>query len=203
MKRLISSLCAVAFLGVIAVLTSHSAPTANTPCLNCAADKVLVPPPTGDADLDQANLDWVAATVKWRFDNDPTIKARKAKDEAQKRAWRGTRIVTKREETDEDTIALHDAVSKVFSTDPPAPQARTNAIQQHTAGYGCVGYYGSVESVIPNNDGWKTVIRVSPYLTGAGIPFTYFATVEEWQIGKDGSLKNLSCKAVPGITMSD
>jgi hypothetical protein len=127
--------------------------------------------------------------------------------DAQKRAWRGTRIATKREETDEGKIALHNAVSKVFAADPPAPQARTNIIQGHIAGHGytCIGYYGPIESVTPNEDGWKAVIRVSPHITGRGIPFTTLAIVEEWQIGKDGSLKNLSCKAdsKTGLIMSD
>src|SRR5258708_14518133 len=86
--------------------------------------------------------------------------------------WMGTTLSVKATETDSNTIALHESVCRVFSSDPPGPAARSTAIQAYTAQYAsfgvrCNGYCGIIESVTPNDKGWKAVTRVSPSLVVA------------------------------------
>ena len=104
--------------------------------------------------------------------------------------WYGTTVGVKDSITDQDTIALHDAASKAFAADPPAPAGRSAAFQQWLSADSeirCVGYYGTVESVTPNENDKLVVISVSPRLMGknAGGVVPYWACVEAWQMEDD------------------
>jgi hypothetical protein len=155
----------------------------------------MIPQRTGNAAVDRAN--WNKAWDAARLRQQKTYERSVAKQLARDAKWYGTVISRKPTETDENTIALHDAVCRCFATDPDAPAAREAAIRSLLPG-GVVkwnGYFGTVESVTPNENGWKAVIKVSPQLPGSW--FTPFRVIEEWQIGKDGSMQNLSCKPDP------
>jgi len=201
-KRLASSLCAAAFVGVLGILvaSSYSAPVKDDPCVGCGTEKIITAI-TGNANVDRANLAkaYDAAMLVQR----KNVERAAVRQRAKNNVWKGTKLHVKMTETDPDTIALHGSICRVFSSDPTPPAARTNAIQAYTGQYAslgirCTGYCGHVESVTPNGDGWRAVVRVTPQLAG-GYPVvrTTYGIVEEWQIGKDGSLKNLSCKPEP------
>ena len=209
MRLLAGILCAIAFLGVLGLflISSHSAPAIVTPAAATPADdaprigrstfkKIMIPQPTGDADVDRANV--AKAMEEARLVQQNTAQRAAARQRAEDSVWKGTKLGVKTTETNRDTIALHQSVCKAFSADPPAPAARTEAIQKVMSGSPQLkwnGYYGTVESVTANENGWKAVIKVSPWLPG--VWFTPFRVIEEWQIGKDGLLQNLSCKPDP------
>jgi hypothetical protein len=208
-RLLAGILCASTFLGVLGLflISSHSAPAVNNSANEVPADnaprtgrstftKIMIPQPTGDADVDQANV--AKAMDEARLVQQNNAQRAAARQRAEESVWKGTKLGVKTTETNQDTIALHQTVCKAFDADPPAPAERTAAIQKVMSGSPQLkwnGYYGTVESVTPNEDGWKAVIKVSPRLPG--VWFTPFRVIEVWQIGKDGRLQNLSCKPDP------
>lgn len=199
-RRLAGILCASVFLGVVGLLVTASVSAPTGDCVGCGLEKIRIHL-TGDPDFDRAS--WKVAMDAAKEVQRRTVEKAVARHRAKFEEWHGTRLSVKRELTDADTIALHESICAIFSsTDPPAPPSRAAQFKAYLdpeSTTRCVGFYGYVESITPNQNGKMVVISVSPKLESkmSVVAFTNATSIEAWQIDSDGSLRHLKSQPHP------
>src|SRR5579864_6123265 len=138
-KRLISTFCAITFLGVVWFLatSSFSAPANNVGgdgCEGCDAMQMKLKTMmklTGDPAADKAAWARAHAAVRQREAAHAAESA--ARNQALFEKWYGTRLSVRNTVEDQATIALHQYICDLFASDPAAPDARAAEFREWLA----------------------------------------------------------------------
>jgi hypothetical protein len=105
--------------------------------------------------------------------------------------WRGTTITS--------IVSSPQPVIAAFKNDPPAPQERKAMFVSFLSGtdFFCIGWYGSIDAVTPNADGWEASVKIGCRLKSSrgGVPFCPEVTTETWQVSKSGAARCIRCDA--------
>lgn len=100
--------------------------------------------------------------------------------------WRGTNLSSK--------IAVPQPVVTAFENDPPAPAERKSifaAFLTPRSQYRCEGWFGTIDDVSPNVDGWEVSITIRIKLSGTA--FQHTTVIEKWQVLKAGKARCAKC----------
>ena len=123
--------------------------------------------------------------------------------------WKGTTLAPK--------VSTPQRVVAAFENDPPAPEGRKAIFAEFLPGkkqpgsiiagrkFRCVGWYGSLDSVTPNADGWEVLVTIGCHLKGGGVPFCPSVSKETWQVSKSGTARCVKSDSGPlaSIVMVD
>jgi len=103
-------------------------------------------------------------------------------------AWQGTKVGA--------NFSVPGEISEAFAADPPTPDGRRTefafCLEPGSRFYPCQGWYGLIDSVVPNASGWEVNVTIR---ANTGVVFTNGQTKETWQVSK-GVARCIACEGL-------
>jgi len=178
-------------------VASPSKPSSGD-CPGCWNEELI--PITGNPEVDALAREAVLARAKARLQ--VLLEEQHRKHVEKMKIWQGTKVVVVPDGAHVETDrATYDAIAAVLSTDPIAPQDRSEMFANYLNGateFKCVGWYAAIMAIIPRDDGWEATVHIRPHLERerGGVVFTPQVSIETWNLSTNGTMQFV--KAIEG-----